>query len=315
MKLILHILFFFTISTNLLSQSKESQVRAIYLDSTWAETTEENHKYIRVVEDYFSNKNIYVFKDYFKSKKLCMIGGSSDKDILKREGQFIYYYENGNKKAVVNYSKNNKTGIEYRWYENGNIKAELDHSKIKDADVDFKINNYWNPQQEQKVISGNGSVDYSDENQEDIGEVKDGLPDGIWKGKNLKRKFSYIENYRKGKFISGISTDSQGIEHQYKHLEIRPEPKKGIKDFYQYIGKNYKKTENAIANKISGKLVLSFIIDKDGSITEPKILKSLGYGLDEEAIRVITNYNGWIPGQQKGINVRALYSIPITVSN
>jgi len=315
MKLILHILFFFTISTNLLSQSKESPVRAIYLDSTWAETTEENHKYIRVVEDYFSNKNIYVFKDYFKSKKLCMIGGSSDKDILKREGQFIYYYENGNKKAVVNYSKNNKTGIEYRWYENGNIKAELDHSKIKDADVDFKINNYWNPQQEQKVISGNGSVDYSDENQEDIGEVKDGLPDGIWKGKNLKRKFSYIENYRKGKFISGISTDSQGIEHQYKHLEIRPEPKKGIKDFYQYIGKNYKKTENAIANKISGKLVLSFIIDKDGSITEPKILKSLGYGLDEEAIRVITNYNGWIPGQQKGINVRALYSIPITVSN
>lgn len=57
------------------------------------------------------------------------------------------------------------------------------------------------------------------------------------------------------------------------------------------------------------------MIEKDGKIVEPKILKSLGYGLDEEAIRVISSYENWIPGEQKGVPVRALYAIPINVSN
>lgn len=56
------------------------------------------------------------------------------------------------------------------------------------------------------------------------------------------------------------------------------------------------------------------MIDKEGKIVELKSVKPLGYGLDEEAIRVITNYENWIPGQQRGMNVRVLYTIPITVS-
>lgn len=90
-------------------------------------------------------------------------------------------------------------------------------------------------------------------------------------------------------------------------------PKKGIQDFYNYVGQNFTKTKAAFENKISGKLFVTFIIDKDGKIVEPKVVKSLGYGLDEEAIRVITSYENWIPGQQRGVNVRVLYSIPITV--
>lgn len=122
-----------------------------------------------------------------------------------------------------------------------------------------------------------------------------------------KYNYKYTDLYKKGEFINGKSIDSTGIEREYKVLELRAMPKNGIQDFYNYIGKNFTKTPEAIQNKITGKLIISFIIDKEGKIVEPKILKSLGYGLDEEAIRVINGYENWIPGQQRGVTVRVLY--------
>lgn len=64
---------------------------------------------------------------------------------------------------------------------------------------------------------------------------------------------------------------------------------------------------------ISGKVIIKFIIDKEGKIVEPKIIKSLGYGVDEEAIRVLTTYPDWIPGVQRGRKVRCTFSLPIKI--
>jgi antitoxin component YwqK of YwqJK toxin-antitoxin module len=108
MKLILRIFFFLTISTKLFSQTPVAIDKVTYLDSSWVETNAENSKYTRVVENYYSDQKLYVFKDYFKSKKIRMIGSSSDREVLRQEGQFIYYYENGNKKSTVTYSNKKK---------------------------------------------------------------------------------------------------------------------------------------------------------------------------------------------------------------
>jgi hypothetical protein len=56
------------------------------------------------------------------------------------------------------------------------------------------------------------------------------------------------------------------------------------------------------------------VVDKEGKIVEPKIMKSLGYGLDEEAIRVLTSYDEWNPGEQKGVFVKCLYSLPLSLT-
>ena len=113
MKLILHVFIFFAISTKLFSQTATPASKITYLDSSWVESTEDNYKYIRIVEEYFSDKKAYVLKEYYKSKALKMIGTTTDKDVIKREGQFVYYYENGNKKSTVNYQNNKKTGKEF----------------------------------------------------------------------------------------------------------------------------------------------------------------------------------------------------------
>lgn len=90
-------------------------------------------------------------------------------------------------------------------------------------------------------------------------------------------------------------------------------PKKGMEEFYQYIGKNFIVTPLSEKNNIYGRLISTFIVEKDGNITDIKIIKSLGYGLDEELIRVLSNCPPWIPGKQRGMKVRVLYSIPISI--
>lgn len=312
MKLILRVFFFFIISAKLFSQTAVPAGRIIYLDSSWVESTEDNYKYIRIIEDYYSDKKAYILKEYYKSKALKMIGTSSDKDVIKREGQFVYYYENGNKKSTVNYLDNKKTGKEFNWYENGNIKSELEYYTDNNKETNYKLNNYWNDQKEQKIISGNGDLEYKDDYIEETGRVKNGLRDGIWKGKYLKSKYTFTENHENGKLVSGISIDSLNIEHPYTIAEQRPAPIKGIKSFYSYVAKSIYIPVDA-RNKVTGKIYMTFVVDKDGTLIDPKILKGVGYGIDESAIKLIKDAKRWNPGTRRGIPVRVLYSLPITI--
>ncbi|KIC00456.1 energy transducer TonB [Flavobacterium sp. KMS] len=311
MKLILRVFFFLTISTKLFAQTQTaiSSDKIVYLDSTWLETTSENYKYIRVIKDYYSDdKKIYIVKDYYKSKTLQMIGGTTDKDIIKEEGPYIYYYENGNKKLSVNYSNRKKTGKEFNWYENGNPKSELEYFEKK-REVQFKVNNFWNPEKEQTVINGNGELKEANENIEQSGKIKDGFPDGIWKGKSIKSQYTFTEIYENGKLKSGTSIDSLQIGHHYKVVFQKPVPKSGMESFYKYISQNLDTSEN----RFLGKMYIYFVIDKEGNLIEPRILRGLGYDLNLKAITTITNAGKWNPGLIRGIPSRVSYSLPITI--
>lgn len=295
--------------------SQNATDKIVYFDSIWKDASKENYKYYRIIKDYYIEKDLYEIKDYYKSGVLQMQGSSKTNDGNSREGQFIFYYENGKRKTVENYVKSRSQGKFMEWYENGNPKLDGEYYQSeKGFNSDFKMFQYWNSKNEHLVVDGNGDYIENDSLKSVQGKIKNGFRDGVWTGINNKLKYKYTDLYKNGEFISGKSIDSTGTAHEYKVLDSRPMPKKGINDFYKYVGRNFTKTKAAIQNKITGKLFVTFIVDKDGKIVEPKIIKSLGYGLDEEAIRVITGYENWIPGQQRGVNVRVLYSIPITVN-
>lgn len=308
----LRLLFFLLVSTKLFSQTL-AESRVFFLDSTETESSAENYKYIRIVEDYDTAKKSYLYKEYYKSKVLKSIGTTLDRDVIRREGQFISYYENGNKQSTVNFTKTKKSGKEFNWYENGNIKSEIEYYENKKGDIEYKINNFWNPQKEQTITDGNGDYFDVEEHCEESGKIKNGLPDGIWKGKNLKKKSTFIENYEGGKLVSGITIDSLNSEHPYTIKNQPPSPKRGINSFYSYVGKAMY-IPNSARNKVYGKLYLTFVVDKEGNLVEPKIIKGLGYGLDESAINVIKGAKKWIPGTIRGVPVRVLYSLPITIA-
>jgi len=84
----------------------------------------------------------------------------------------------------------------------------------------------------------------------------------------------------------------------------------GMMVFYKYVGNNFKIPENF---KGSGKIYIKFFVEKDGSLTEIEIIRDLGFGLGDEAVRVLKNSPKWIPGQVNGEPVRMMYSLPISI--
>ncbi|WP_235831007.1 M56 family metallopeptidase [Flavobacterium ustbae] len=97
-------------------------------------------------------------------------------------------------------------------------------------------------------------------------------------------------------------------------LKIKqPEFPGGIIEFYKFVGQRFKVSAEASKNNVETKISMQFMVEKDGSLSEFKIVKDAGYGLGEEAIRVLKLSPKWIPGSENGKPVRVLYSLPITI--
>lgn len=310
-------LLFSTLTYSQVNISIGENDKLVYLDSTWTETSKDNYEYYRVIKDYYSDQKEYKFFVYYKNNQLKKESTLSGKDGGSSIGEEISYYKNGNKQNTTTFVSGRPTGKTKSWYENGNVKLEGEYTgNYENPGKHYKLNQYWDENNNQLIIDGNGIYSSEkNENYSETGKYKDGFKDGIFEGKNPKQNNSYSEKYESGKFVSGTRLFADGTKTDYFEMEKTPFPKKGLQDFYMFIGKNFKFTREALNNKIQGKIFIKFVVNKDGQIVEPKIIKGLGYGLDEEAIRVLFRYGDWIPGEQKGIKVRCSFSLPITLQS
>ena len=308
MKKYIFILIFF--SNFLFSQEENNKI--IYFDSIWNETNFENHKYYRKVIDYNLFKEEYIFEDYYKSGKIKMRGNSISKESLYKNGEFTYFYENGNIKETAFYMNGVGFGQNTQWYENGQKKLEGEYIYDEVENIPLlKINSFWDKQNIQKVVDGNGEVEDINESFSEKGILKNGLKDGVWTGKDNRYKLSYTEKYKDGKFISGTSIDSQNNQYNYNKLFLNPQPIDGLEKFYQNIGKNFKIPKSA--ERISGKIILKFTINTEGMIEDISVTKKLTPDLDNEAIRVLKKCTPWNAAEFKGMKVKTLYNLPITI--
>ena len=94
-------------------------------------------------------------------------------------------------------------------------------------------------------------------------------------------------------------------------VEVQPSFMGGNSEMYKFLGKNLKYPTAAQRANIQGKVFLSFIVEKDGSITDIETMKGIGFGCDEEAMRVVKLMPKWIAGKQNGRNVRVKFTIPV----
>jgi len=97
--------------------------------------------------------------------------------------------------------------------------------------------------------------------------------------------------------------------------EKMPEYPGGKDALNKFLCGNVNYPEQAKESGITGKVIVNFIVEKDGKITDVKVLHGLGGGCDEEAVRVVQNMPDWVPGQQRGKAVRVSYNLPITFNN
>ncbi|PWS28690.1 energy transducer TonB [Pedobacter yonginense] len=90
-----------------------------------------------------------------------------------------------------------------------------------------------------------------------------------------------------------------------------PEFMGGMKAFTKYMERNLHYPSQAMEEGVKGKVFVSFVVERDGSITDVKVIKGIGYGCDEEAMKVIKKSPLWKPGKNRGVPVRVRYNMPI----
>jgi len=97
----------------------------------------------------------------------------------------------------------------------------------------------------------------------------------------------------------------------FQIVEKQPEFPGGIEKMMQFIYNNFQYPSIDMENEIQGRVYVSFVVEKDGSISTIKVLRGVTKTIDAEAIRVINKMPNWTPGEQAGKTVRVKYVLPI----
>ena len=105
--------------------------------------------------------------------------------------------------------------------------------------------------------------------------------------------------------------DSNETSEVFNVVEKMPEFPGGQDSLQSYLARNLHYPKQALAKGIQGRVFVTFIVEKDGSISEVRLLQGIGSGCDEEALRVIDMMPRWIPGQHRGKPVRARFVLPV----
>lgn len=105
--------------------------------------------------------------------------------------------------------------------------------------------------------------------------------------------------------------EEEKVDEIFTIVEEAPEPVGGQRAFLQYIADNLEYPAKASRLNVSGRVFLKFVVEKDGSITDVQVVKGIGAGCDEEAVRVLSGAPKWKPGKQRGMPVRVSKMIPI----
>lgn len=118
-----------------------------------------------------------------------------------------------------------------------------------------------------------------------------------------------LEDGQEERYVQKRNPDNSYV---YDVVEEMPQFPGGPSALFDYLAESIKYPEVAEENGIQGRVILTFVIEEDGSISNISIVKSVDPALDAEAIRVVASMPRWIPGKQQGSSVRVKYTVPVT---
>lgn len=110
---------------------------------------------------------------------------------------------------------------------------------------------------------------------------------------------------------ASVKTGTANDSEVFDRVEQMPSFPGGASALRQYLSNELKYPAICLKNNIQGRVVVSFVVNRDGSISDAKIVRSIDPALDKEALRVVSGMPNWNPGKIDGKNVRVKYTIPI----
>ena len=109
-----------------------------------------------------------------------------------------------------------------------------------------------------------------------------------------------------------IAQEAPVEENVFDVVEQMPQFPGGDAALFEYLSTHIKYPTIAEENGVQGRVIVTFVVERDGSITDVKVVKSVDPSLDKEASRVVQGMPKWIPGKQNGAPVRVKYTVPVT---
>lgn len=137
------------------------------------------------------------------------------------------------------------------------------------------------------------------------------LLDSNLKAQNVVNPTNEKDNITILRAVGDDSTVSDK-EKVYQVVEQQPSFPGGREELFKYLAYNVRYPIDAAKNKIEGHVLVTFVVEHDGSISNVNVANSVYPSLDKESIRVVSGMPKWIPGKANGKTVRVKYTIPIT---
>ena len=110
-----------------------------------------------------------------------------------------------------------------------------------------------------------------------------------------------------------VEVEEEDVEEQqiFQVVEEMPEFPGGMSECMKFLGKNIKYPTISQENGVQGRVIVQFVVNRDGSIVDPVVVRGVDPYLDKEALRVIQMMPKWKPGKQRGKAVRVKYTVPV----
>jgi TonB family protein len=282
--------------------------------------------FIRIVSEPDSGTVLFNVVEYYPNGKRKLIGKSKTIDPIRLEGACLTFYNNGKRKATGNYEDGWLVGGSDEYYPNGRLFLHKENAIKEVLDpkynftfktASFTIVEAYDSLGTVKVKEGNGTYSgYSEDGRNllkvtEEGLIKNGKRTGIWKGTDKNFNVTFEEIYEDGELVSGKAMHN-GISATYSKTRIVSPlfPGDGA-GFNNYLARTIRYPAKERENNIQGRVIVSFIVEKDGALTGIKVIRPFSPGLDNEAMRALRVSPNWIPGTVYGSVERIPYSVPI----
>ncbi len=265
------------------------------------------------------DKNLFIVKEYYKNGKIGLMGNSITNTLnLKFQGSQITFFPNGRKMRISNFEDGGPVGDVIEYYPNGklyNIKSYLTDKSILLTQCNDSTGNVLVEHGTGKWREYNANFTAMDAE----GDVVNGLASGQWNGRmndsvNFEKLFikgELIYTSKIYKYKQSSYNDNPDSLKIFTVVERMPEFPGGIDGFAKFLGYYIRYPADARQNGTHGRVVLNFVVERDGRLTNLKVYRGIGDGCDEEALRVMKLSPHWNPGMQNGKPVRVAYNIPI----
>lgn len=311
-KIILITVLFFS----LISFGQTPINKVIFYDSIRKETFSKDYYFKEIIKEYNLEKEIYEVEYFQKSQNIDIKISNyfvKDKNKLTLHGKYTNYYPSGSIKKIDHYEEGRILGITKKWYENGKFCYEGEYKFINGEKLLF-LYNYFDKNGVQKLKDGYGIFEEFDEENTQksfIGNIKNGLKDGLWKSTNLNfpRNEAIYEN---GIFVKGKIIKSENITREYFKAVVNANPEGGMQEFRNTISKNVQKS--SLSTKYKGKFNVKFVVDENGELINFKSNENLNDELFKNLIEIIKSSGKWESAIYNGREVKQNFALPIIIN-